>query len=935
MIDRSQFIDELKRNPDLAHRIAVIVAGEVDASAPIEKQIIQAETIFNRATARDQSLEQVMKQTYRQGDDGYYPGSTFAQGERSLARAGGEARFRELVLKPVLAGSDKGTEKLGFAPTGNASAGTARNGIASKYYTQYKPIGDELYVQHQPDNIARLEARRTGESATPAAAPVQVALDGRIPSNVANVASGVNTRGLGTAASQFVGKFSAAFPQVQITSGYRDPVHNAEVGGAQGSQHLHGNAIDVSLKGLSEQQKVDVYNWARGNGATGIGYYPSSDSAHFDFRQGTPAAWGGNYSRTSLPQTPPWFQKIAQAHLTGAPPPQVAGLPPGASPAGYEGVNYATPRQTPEEAAATAQLTRHYGAGYQPPGVVDTVTPEGQQLAQQIPLPPMRPGGAGPGPRATETAAAPPAATPSIADGLANLTIDEAQRGGGTAPPPTPPVAPAPAVAAAPPAKPQATTTVSARTATPARAATPLSPFAGRSTYVDPNTGHQILNPPTRSGEEAMGITRDLGRPPPGTAQPRSTARPATPRPVESSPGTRGMAQDPYTRATVPDTQAPLADTTRRTVPDTLAPVGGIGQDQPFDENWMQRRNALDRPPPAAPSSAAHPTFFDPNQTAQQRPLGDFKPAGQPPQADFLSTLFAQMRPTTSPDRTTAPPPSATPFPLAPDIARLLVPPRPGDAAPTLPKSLEDPSAAPAFGGRPSPLPFAPRTVDMQLRGLSPFGATPPGSPASPASPATAKPQLPSEEFLGAKTPADADAAMARSRSGALGLSPFTAAPSQVQVAGLGGEKWMGKILEDLRAHLPTPTGETGGPGGAGDLPLGRPPPGTQLYPQRGSGNDQTRPRAVDTTGSSVPQDAMKIQRPWLQYSRDPYNPLQQPMEGYPTPSAPMKTDLAQLNLSPFEQWPPPWWNFGGGDFGGGGGFGGGFSGGDDFGAFA
>ena len=454
MIDRSQFLEELKRNPDLMHRIAVITAGEVSASAPISKQILQAETIFNRAMARGQTLEQVMREHRFKGDDGYYPPETFVNGEKSLARNGGEARFRELVLKPVINGSDVGTQTLGFAPTGNASEGTNRfasSRAARGVYSQYKwhPDGKEMYVQEagSGDRNERIMAKRTG------AQPTQ----------------------------------------------------------------------------LADQ------------------------------------------------------------------------LPGGAQPAGYEGVNYATPRQTPEEAANTAQLKRHYGAGYQPPGVVDVPNPARADLAQ-IPLPPQRPGGAGPGAAATATAAAP--AAPSIADGLANLTIDEAQRGGGTAPAPEPLVAQAPP-AATPPATPQTTTTVSARSTTPPRPVASLGDRiiaamgprgAGRSTYIDP--GYRSPDPQprrirrgghgdhTRSGAAFIASRH-------GTTQiDGSTGK--NPRAAEPSPGTRDMAQEPYTRATVPDILAPL-NQTRETVPDILAPTVQPRQ-EPFDENEMQRRNAFDRP---------------------------------------------------------------------------------------------------------------------------------------------------------------------------------------------------------------------------------------------------------------------------------------------------------------------------------------------------
>jgi hypothetical protein len=112
---------------------------------------------------------------------------------------------------------------------------------------------------------------------------------------------------------------SARFPELQYTSGYRSPSQNAAAGGAKGSQHMHNLAVDARLKDFDDAKRAEIYNYARQIGAQGIGYYPGSQSAHFDLRSGAPAAWGQNYSRTSLGATPPWFRQIAQQHLSGAP----------------------------------------------------------------------------------------------------------------------------------------------------------------------------------------------------------------------------------------------------------------------------------------------------------------------------------------------------------------------------------------------------------------------------------------------------------------------------------------------------------------------------------------------------------------------------------------------------------------------------------------
>jgi hypothetical protein len=135
-----------------------------------------------------------------------------------------------------------------------------------------------------------------------------------------NVPTGI-PEGLDPKARSYAASMLKEFPGIPITSGHRDAAENARVGGARGSQHMGGKAIDISLQGLTETQKAAVIDHALANGAKGIGYYPNSDSAHIDFRAGGNAAWGPNYSRSSLGETPGWFQQRAFAHLRGDAPP--------------------------------------------------------------------------------------------------------------------------------------------------------------------------------------------------------------------------------------------------------------------------------------------------------------------------------------------------------------------------------------------------------------------------------------------------------------------------------------------------------------------------------------------------------------------------------------------------------------------------------------
>ncbi len=113
---------------------------------------------------------------------------------------------------------------------------------------------------------------------------------------------------------------------LDVTSGYRTPEHNAEVGGARGSQHLHGRAIDVSLNGLTpdQQQKV-IDQFLSDPRVGGFGYYPRSNSIHVDVRPGGRTAWGSDYHATSIGEGwPDWMTaKVRSWQGSAAPRPDI------------------------------------------------------------------------------------------------------------------------------------------------------------------------------------------------------------------------------------------------------------------------------------------------------------------------------------------------------------------------------------------------------------------------------------------------------------------------------------------------------------------------------------------------------------------------------------------------------------------------------------
>lgn len=65
---------------------------------------------------------------------------------------------------------------------------------------------------------------------------------------------------------------------ITITSAYRCPVHNANVGGATGSRHCAGDAADIVVKDVTPRT---VAQYAESIGILGIGLYESSKDGYF------------------------------------------------------------------------------------------------------------------------------------------------------------------------------------------------------------------------------------------------------------------------------------------------------------------------------------------------------------------------------------------------------------------------------------------------------------------------------------------------------------------------------------------------------------------------------------------------------------------------------------------------------------------------------
>ena len=78
---------------------------------------------------------------------------------------------------------------------------------------------------------------------------------------------------------------------IAINSGYRCPTYNAKIGGASKSQHMTGNASDIVISNMSDDEVADIVEGLIRIGAIdegGLGRY--NTFTHYD-RRGTKARW--------------------------------------------------------------------------------------------------------------------------------------------------------------------------------------------------------------------------------------------------------------------------------------------------------------------------------------------------------------------------------------------------------------------------------------------------------------------------------------------------------------------------------------------------------------------------------------------------------------------------------------------------------------------
>lgn len=106
-----------------------------------------------------------------------------------------------------------------------------------------------------------------------------------------------------------------------INSGYRSPQHSVEKAkGNGGGEHTHGTAVDISMKGMSKQQRFELVQSLKARGVRRfITYTNSPDMLHVDLKEMPNSKDGFWYmhdkSARNFGKAPDWMQAAARTRI--------------------------------------------------------------------------------------------------------------------------------------------------------------------------------------------------------------------------------------------------------------------------------------------------------------------------------------------------------------------------------------------------------------------------------------------------------------------------------------------------------------------------------------------------------------------------------------------------------------------------------------------
>jgi soluble lytic murein transglycosylase-like protein len=169
---------------------------------------------------------------------------------------------------------------------------------------------DSVLPKETADYYKKVLARAGGSNVTKPPADVSFDVDGTRGANVRFTGKDGYKGELGNRVASAFG--SLGIGNVRVTSGYRSPSHNASVGGAKNSQHVHRNAMDIDVTGYSKEQRTRIIRALSAAGVGGLGI--GNNIIHADI--GGRRAWGYKTSAGGG-EVPDWAKEAIDEHLAG------------------------------------------------------------------------------------------------------------------------------------------------------------------------------------------------------------------------------------------------------------------------------------------------------------------------------------------------------------------------------------------------------------------------------------------------------------------------------------------------------------------------------------------------------------------------------------------------------------------------------------------
>ena len=207
-------------------------------------------------------------------------------------------RYSEYYLKKQIRAFSKqgGLEAALIAYNGGPQR--AENWIKSGF-------DDSVIPKETADYYKKIMAQLPGMGGTGKGDPKSVQIEFRSPGDNIEVSADLQDR----VKTSFA---SLGLTRVKVNSGHRTAEENRKAGGADKSQHLHGNAMDIDVSGYSIPERVQLIQTLSANGVTGLGI--GSNIIHADL--GGRRAWGYKTSAGGG-EVPGWAKAAIEAHMAG------------------------------------------------------------------------------------------------------------------------------------------------------------------------------------------------------------------------------------------------------------------------------------------------------------------------------------------------------------------------------------------------------------------------------------------------------------------------------------------------------------------------------------------------------------------------------------------------------------------------------------------